>query len=227
MNAPVLPNYRMKLTRLGQRFFSAAKHAALPGWACLSLPRPAAYAGSLATVTNFQTFPDERNILIPGWLEKAYWWAAKRMYGIHRVGDIDLLFMSADNQRTAADIEIVLTRSLNLISAAKGGFGELVTSHLKLVVAVDAGQPYVSRHARAYVSHFHGPEATNGQYLACQLIWAATFIRLSRDAVAHRVKPDLVAIREFALASQLRFVRQFPESDTWSSYLLANRPDTR
>ncbi len=179
------------------------------------------------TVTHSSHFQGEQSILIPSLLETAYWWAAKRMYGTHRVGDIDLLFMSADGERTAVEIEIVLTRALHLISGAKGGFGELVTSHLTLVVSVDAGQPYVSRRARAYVSRFRGPEATNGQYLACQLVWAAAFIRLSRDAVALRVKPDLMAIREFALASQLRFVRQFPQSETWSSFLLANRPDSR
>ena len=93
--------------------------------------------------------------------------------------------------------------------------------------SVEGGQPYVSSNARAYVSRFRGPEATNAQCLACQLVWAATFIRLSRDSSARGVKPDLAAIREFALESQLRFVRQFPDSENWSRYLLANRPDSR
>jgi hypothetical protein len=158
-------------------------------------------------------------------LERALWWSARRLFDTRRIGGIDFIYVGAWNHRTADDLEVVLTRALKLISAAKGGFGELVTSHLRLVGSLKGTMPYVSDNMRAYFSRFRGPEATNGEYLACQLVWAATFIRLSRDSQARGVKPDLPTIRQAAHEAQLRFVRQFADSEQWVEYLEEIRPE--
>jgi hypothetical protein len=165
--------------------------------------------------------------LIRRFLQRALWWTARRVFGTRRVGDIDFVYISADKERTHAELEVVLKHALRLISLAKGGFGELVTSHLKLVGAVRLRDPAAWTSVRGYISPFRGHEGTNSQYLACQLVWAATFIRLCHDSFALGKEPELIGIREAAVEAQLRFVRQFENSDEWSAYLLAHRPQGR
>lgn len=160
-------------------------------------------------------------------LERAYWWLAGRVFGVRLLGDIAFVYVSADEGRTAADVETILTRALGLISTAKGGFGELVTSHLKFVGAVSGRPPYISTNMRGYISRFRGPEATSETYLACELVWAATYIRLSRDAAALNTPPNKEQIRKAAYEAQLRFVRQFPDADEWVGFLAENRPEVR
>ena len=137
------------------------------------------------------------------------------------------MYISADKRRTHAELEVVLKHALQLISMAKGGFGELVTSHLRLVGAVRVHHPAAWTSVRGYISPFRGHEGTNSQYLACQLVWAATFIRLCQDSFALGKEPELSRVRDAAVEAQLRFVRQFDNSDEWSAYLLAHRPEGR
>jgi hypothetical protein len=159
-----------------------------------------------------------------GLIERAYWGLAKRVYRAKRVGGIEFVYIDADGHRPAAELQRTLVEALDLISAARGGFGELVTSHLRLVAAVQVPNVYALHTVRAYVSPFRGHEATNSQYLACQLVWAATFIRLSRDVLARGEALNKPAIRQASYEAQKRFLEQLPNSEEWIDYLERNKP---
>jgi hypothetical protein len=158
-------------------------------------------------------------------VERAYWTIAKRLYYSSNVNGIDFVYVEAAAGVSAQQIESTLARALDVIATARGGFGELVKSHLRLVSAIKVSHAYASHNTRAYVSPFSGHEATNSRYLACQLVWAATFIRLSRDAVASTSAIDKASIRRAAYEAQLRFVGQFEDSELWLEYLESNKPD--
>jgi hypothetical protein len=158
-------------------------------------------------------------------IERAYWTIAKKLYSSKNVNGIDFVYVEADADVSAEQIESTLIKALDMIAAAQGGFGELVKSHLRLVAAIKVPHPYASHNSRAYVSPFRGHEAAHGRYLACQLVWAATFIRLSRDVLTKTKAIDKTPIRRAAYEAQLRFVRQFDDSDQWVKYLEDNRPE--
>ena len=126
-------------------------------------------------------------------------------------------------QRNLAQLVDTVSDALRRLSLARQGFGELVTSHLRAVIAVD------SRHddgaswaARAYGSRFDGPEATNSHLLACNLIWAATTVRLTRDAEYRKEPLDRARLNRACTEAQRRFVEQFDDAAEWITYLRQN-----
>ena len=140
-------------------------------------------------------------------------------------GSLRLPFMDLRRppQRDPAGLERVLTEALERLSRAGQGFGELVTSHVRLVVAVDhVVQAYVLS-SRAWGSTFQDPSRTNGHILACKLVWAAAAIRLARDAKAFGRAMDRDAIRDACWQAQQRYLRQFPDAEEWIDYMNPNR----
>lgn len=166
-----------------------------------------------------------KGLLMLPLIERVYWTIAKKLYRSRDVNGIDFVYVEADTGVSAQQIESTLAKALDVIANAKGGFGELVKSHLRLVAAIRVPHAYASHNSRAYVSAFGGHEATNSRYLACQLVWAATSIRLSRDALARANAIDKVSVRRAAYEAQLRFVRQFGDSEQWVEYLEHNKAD--
>lgn len=132
---------------------------------------------------------------------------------------LDLLDLRPPEMRTPSDLRPVLAEALRFISEARGGFGEIVTSHLKLIVAANVPRERVLHRERSYVCRFQGDEARSGFYLACLLVWAAVSSRLARDQEEHRPSPDLEAIRTAAQGAQLRFIKQFPDWEHWADQL--------
>jgi hypothetical protein len=113
----------------------------------------------------------------------------------------------------------VLSDALGRLSRAGQGFGELVTSHLRMVVATDhVAQAYVLP-SSAWGSTFQDQARTNGHVLACHLVWAATAIRLARDAKAAGRKADRSAISDACWAAQQRFLNQFDDAEEWIEYM--------
>jgi hypothetical protein len=109
--------------------------------------------------------------------------------------------------------------ALEMISSARAGFGELVTGHLRLVVVSGTAWDIAAPTARAYITPLGRHSRSNSQYLACRLIWAATWIRLVRDMDAQGRRRDYELVRRAALESQVRFVHQFPDPTEWEQYL--------
>lgn len=138
-----------------------------------------------------------------------------------RAGDLQIDFLDLRETRTreASDLKPVIKQALRHLSDAMGGFGELVTAHLRLLVAANLSKERVLHQQRAYVCRFEGDASRDGLYLACLLIWAAVSSRLARDQEAFRPVPDRAAIRQAAQDAQLRFVKQFPDWEHWADVL--------
>ena len=153
------------------------------------------------------------------YVERAYWrWMLRTSSAMLPQG-LRFIYVSARGDKTSAELQVVLVGALSRISQAKGGFGELVNSHLRFVAALDAPKPMVVVNARGYVTPFTDLEVSNEHYLACRLIWAATYVRLSRDAIVHKVTRDLDAIRRVSYEAQMRFTKQFADAKEWVEYL--------
>ena len=154
-----------------------------------------------------------------GGAQRLYWWMLKRAYGAQCVSQSGLQLEFVDIRvpatRNLEEVRRVLADALQRISIAKSGFGELVTSHLKVLAAANVSKEVILPAARVYMCSFDGAERTNGHYLACLLIWAATSLRLSRDAAAREVVPDDEAIVRACHDAQIRFVKQFPDWEQW------------
>ena len=153
------------------------------------------------------------------WIERAYWWWMLRFSKVNNVGGLRFIFISAADDRSDGEIRAVLADAMNRIASARGGFGELVKDHVRFVAALDAPAPVALLYARGYVSPFSGQEARNPHFLACRIIWAATYVRLSQNALVHEVDRDIRAIRAASYDAQLRFTRQFPDAEEWIVYL--------
>jgi hypothetical protein len=132
---------------------------------------------------------------------------------------IDLLDLRPPAERDPEGLRPVLKDALQRLSMAKGGFGELVTSHLKMIVAARISPERILHKQRTYVCRFEGDERRDGHYLACLLIWAAVSGRLARDQEAYRPTPNQSAISTAAQEAQLRFLKQFPDWEHWADLL--------
>jgi hypothetical protein len=138
-----------------------------------------------------------------------------------KAGDLELRVMDlrCNGTRGPDKLTAVVQDALERLSAARQGFGELVTSHLRTVVAVDDAARMIWVNERVYASQFRGPEKNSGHYLACQLIWTATAIRLARDARAARRPLDRARVGLACWKAQKRFLEQFDDSERWIRYL--------
>ena len=155
-------------------------------------------------------------------LERAWWRVLARCYGttVVQAGTLQLRTLDTRSrlERIEHAVEPVTREALQRISAARGGFGELVTSHLR-IVAIMPGPPEGRVHAGigAYVTSFTGAERTNAHHWAAQLIWAATIVRLTHNAVHARRAWREPGIRQAAWEAQVRFLRSFEGGDVWVS----------
>lgn len=140
-------------------------------------------------------------------------------------GDLQLMFMDIRKSpnHDPHTLEKTLTDALERLSIAGQGFGELVTSHLLMVVATDyVGQAYVLP-SRVWASTFQDRSRTDGHILACMLIWAATSIRLARDAKAAGQPLKRISVRNACWNAQQRFLRQFDDAEMWIDYMDPSR----
>ena len=158
-------------------------------------------------------------------LHIGFWWLATRLYPTQVVKGLRLVVVTALPPDAIAAIQATLGGAMDDIAHAQGGFGELVGSHLRLVAVLGDRHSYASPAVRAYISSFKGHERTSARYLACQLVWAATFVRLSRDARAFGTGTGNATIRRAAYDSQILYVSQFDDGPEWVRYLEANTPE--
>jgi hypothetical protein len=138
-----------------------------------------------------------------------------------KYGGLELAFfdLRSSGERDRGQARRMLQDALERLSAAKGGFGELIADHLRMVAIMRVPHGRVVFKLRAYVCPFGGAERTSGHYLACKLIWAATTLRLSRDKLAHNLPVDPATIEAAARQAQLRFLQQFDGWEEWAKLL--------
>jgi len=143
-------------------------------------------------------------------------------------GDLSLevIDVRSSASRNLPGLVKVVTDALRRLSLSGQGFGELVTSHLHSVLAVPPGRLGASWAARAYGSTFEGPEGTNGHYLACKLIWAATVVRQTRDAEQTGRQLDHARLQQVCSEAQRRFLQQFDHVDEWIEYMGLDAPES-
>lgn len=158
--------------------------------------------------------------MLQGIVERTYWRWMRFTSLAARVDGVDLVYISDSAGVGASTVRAALEAALTHIRWAKGGFGEIVTSHLRFVAALNSGRSMVVNYARGYVSSFGRHELESPHLLACNLVWAATNVRLTWDALAHRRVPERERIREAASVARLRLVRQWPDSEQWEQYLV-------
>jgi hypothetical protein len=147
------------------------------------------------------------------------YWLATHLLRPEKVGGLQLLDVRGASEEDEAYLVGCFVEALEMISAARAGFGELVTGHLRLVVVSGTAWDIAAPMARAYITPFGRHSRSNSQYLACRLIWAATWIRLVRDMDAQGRRRDYEFVQRAALESQVRFVQQFSDPAEWEQYL--------
>lgn len=157
-------------------------------------------------------------------MERGWWRLLAKAYGGRpaRASSLELATIDVRprRERLEHDLAEATSRALERISEARSGFGELVTSHLKVVAAMPGqAETRVHPNVAAYVCPFSGPERTSAHLWASHLVWAATVIRLARDAMQARGGWREPRIRAAAWEAQVRFLRQFEDQERWIQYL--------
>ena len=94
------------------------------------------------------------------WIERAYWSFMLRTSSVP-VRGLRFIYISALEDRPAADIRAALNDALARISAASAGFRELVTSHLRFMAALEGPKAVALVHARGYSSPCPRVEVNN------------------------------------------------------------------
>ncbi len=152
-------------------------------------------------------------------LHHCYWWVRSHRNSVGRHGNVDVIFISAADGQTRGSVAKVVEEAFGEVSRAKGGFGELVMSHLRFVAAKQVKGSFAMPAVRGFVSPFDGPEGSDPRYLAARLVWAATYIRLYRDIAAQGRVGGRDGIRRAAYDAQLRFLKLLPDTEQLQSYL--------
>jgi len=115
--------------------------------------------------------------------------------------------------------------ALSELSTAGQGFGELVTSHLRFVVAVDDVTRQIGISPRAFIATFD-ESVWDARTLAARLVWAATAVRLGHNAMAAGRELNAAGARVACREAQRRFLQQFGDWEEWVARLDPEAPTT-
>ena len=121
------------------------------------------------------------------------WWSELDQERLAAFGDLRLrvIDLRSGPDRNPELITTRVSAALELISTAGQGFGELVVDHLKQVI-VASGVHHISVEPPVYWGTSACLESRDPEYIACELIWVATAIRLYRDARQARRRANAV-----------------------------------
>lgn len=154
-------------------------------------------------------------------VQRLWWWVLPRVYGRRTAawGTLRLTVVDARYRRDRSPAALVETASqaLRAISRAKGGFGEIVTAHLAMVVVMPVAKGLVLPIPGAFVLPSNADEVNDPRSLAANLIWAATSMRLARNRWAQHEPVDATAVRDAAFAARERFLAAHDDDSlTWT-----------
>ena len=145
-----------------------------------------------------------------------------RLFSRHPESDVQgvsLVDLRDDREFDHEQVRLVLDEALAHVRRAQGGFPELVNDHLRQVIAIESGLENASPLAQAFYTAFSAADRRNTFYLACRLVWAATYIRLLRNHPWWRRRKYVSAARAAATEAQVRFAEQSPDSEFWVRFL--------
>ena len=113
----------------------------------------------------------------------------------------------------------MVSEALERLSLAGQGFGELITSHLRLVAFMQPASDFALPYLQIYVLPLTADAKRSSHLMACQLVWAATVVRLCRDRLhfGHAIMDE--SINQAARNAQLRFLKQFRGWEVWAKAL--------
>jgi len=146
---------------------------------------------------------------------------AEGLVGAVSVGGLRLLDLRRADAAEEFRLLESLGRALEYVDEA-GEFGTLVKDELKLIVAVPHRSDSVNTACRAYCSPFRRHTRSSSFYLACRLVWAATWIRRTRAANLEERAQHYEAFGLEALEAQVRFAALFDDAVNWEGFLRAS-----
>lgn len=148
-------------------------------------------------------------------MQPVLWWLYQWMFRVHSVDGLRFLDVrsSEDGSRHLLDL------LADAMSYVQGDHKDLVTSELAFVAATRHPRESISVRLRAYLSPFVGHEGANGFYLACRLVWIASYLRQHRQAREAGQTADEAAIRVRAAEAQMAFIETSPAGGEWKEYL--------
>lgn len=158
---------------------------------------------------------------LPHWgpLQGVIWWIVLRIFDVENVGELQVIDLR-DDQNNHPLLVQRLGEAQDWIRKRRGGFPELVFSHIDTVIAIEQDNTAVPKR-RLFVTAFKEAEQDTSFYLACQLVWAATFIRLQRDSTMFKLRRPKQSMRQKAIDEQVRFASHFPDAEGWVRKLQA------
>lgn len=146
-------------------------------------------------------------------LHLLYWRYRRTFSSAAKIGNFEILFIDAADGRTKDEVVRLGSAAVKHIADARGGFGELVTWHLRFMAAKQVGSSYAMPVVRGFVTPLDGLEGTDSRFLAARLVWAATQVRLYRDSQHAGGKRSREDIRRAAHAAQMRFLDLLPGAE--------------
>jgi hypothetical protein len=99
------------------------------------------------------------------------------------------------------------------VRAAGNGYPELVTDHLRRVVAFDSPLETASPYAQAFNTGFRASDRRDPIQFAAKLVWAATYIRVMRNRPWWRRFQHKRTARAAADKVTSQFLARFTDQD--------------
>lgn len=156
-------------------------------------------------------------------LQRLWWRGLRAAYKptVVTQGSLAVEVMDARSRavrREAPALELV-EGALRRLAQAGQGFGELTTEHVRLIALMDVSTDFALPHLRTYVSPLSTGSRHSAHMMACQLVWAATVIRLSRDRLHFGRDVNDAETDRAAKGAQRRFLQQFEDWEPWVAAL--------
>jgi hypothetical protein len=144
------------------------------------------------------------------------WWSELDHERLATFGELSLrvIDLRSGADRNPERVTTQVSAALQLISAAGQGFGELVVDHLHQVL-VAPGIHHISVKPPVYWGTSACLESDDAEYIACELIWVATAIRLYRDAKKTGRRANAAKVADACWQAQERFLGTLPDASWW------------
>jgi hypothetical protein len=111
--------------------------------------------------------------------------------------------------------------ALAYIESAGEDLNRKVCSNVRRIAITRGSGEQIAVAEGKYGTSLLGHEGQNPFYLACRLVWVATYIDLKRKSPSSADSDE--AIREQSYDAVLDFVAGFPEGDEWVPYIERER----
>jgi hypothetical protein len=144
----------------------------------------------------------------------------RRLYPTARVQSLEVVNVGLV-ERPLASIVDHFRAALGFIEAAGEDVNQVVRTNLRRVAITRGQGERIAVAEGKYGTGLMGHEGRNPFYLACRLLWAATYIGIRRQSSSDEHADDLA--REKSYDAILDFAARFPEGEEWVKYIERER----